>query len=301
MSRIDSLQGVTRDTFLFACLRGSKRKIQGPSQKHNFHAYPRFSSTSRKRCCRIWRNYPEFLNFITKKEEIFWSKSCTCAVVLAKNVKWKASTKEYLLVIPVTFTQFLSASERDLMIDIQKLNNTRRIDILGRFVTSVSDEGKIVLRGTWRMTVDSVNKWQALSNLPSSGTHPNSQGIRPTAAPAEGLAPGPWFNQCPARGEAKQATKLPSSFPSSCHQCSLLVSPGEAVPRPPPGPFEDERDSVWGEGWPGGGELDETMVVLFELLITAFKADLVSCFPFCVWIIKICTPIKGPQGDQTNI
>lgn len=28
------------------------------------------------------------------------------------------------------------------MIDIQKLNNTKKIDILGRFVMSVSDEGK---------------------------------------------------------------------------------------------------------------------------------------------------------------
>lgn len=228
------------------------------------------------------RKLSENFEFYTEKEEIFWSKSCTCAVVLAKNVEWKALTKEYLLGIPVAFTQFLSASKRDLIIYIQKLNNTKRIDILGRFVTSVSDEGKIVLQGTWRMTVDSVNKWQTLSSLPSSGTHPNSQGIRPTAAPAEGLAPGPWFNQCPARGEAKQATKLPSSFPSSCHQCSPLVSPGEAIPRPPSGPFEDERDSVWGEGWPRGGELDETMVVLFELLITAFKADLVSCFSVCV-------------------
>lgn len=51
-------------------------------------------------------------------------------------------------------------------------------------------------------------------------------------------------------------------------------------------------------GLPRGGELDETMVVLFELLITAFKADLLSCFSFCVWIIKIC---KGPQGEQAHI
>lgn len=170
-----------------------------------------------KRRFRVWRNYPEYLDFITKKEEHFWSKSCMCMVALVKNVKWKAFTKEYLLVIPLTFTWFISASKRDLMFDIHKLNNTKKIDILGRFVTSVSDEGKIVLRGTWRMTMDSVNKWQALSNLPSSGTHPNSWGIGPTAVPAEGLAPGPWFNHCPARGEAKQATKLPSGFPSSCH------------------------------------------------------------------------------------
>lgn len=194
MSCIDLLQGHTRGAFLFTCLRGSKIKMQGLPQKHNIHTYARF-----------WQ-----------KEENFWSKSCMCMVVLVKNVKWKAFTKEYLLVIPLTFTWFISASKRDLMIDIHKLNNTKKNWYSGQ-VCDVSDEGKIVLRGTWRMTMDSVNKWQALSTLPSSGTHPNSRGIGPTAAPAEGLAPGPWFNHCPARGEAKQATKLPSSFPSSCH------------------------------------------------------------------------------------
>lgn len=54
-------------------------------------------------------------------------------------------------------------------------------------------------------------------------------------------------------------------------------------------------------GRPRGGELDETTVVLFELLITAFKADLLSCFSSCVWIIKICSLIKGPQGEQAHV
>lgn len=218
MSHIDSLQGAAWGAFLFASLRGTKRKMQGLPQKQNVHANPSFSSASNlKRRFRIWRNYPEFLNFITKKEENFRSKSCTCTFLVAKNVKWKALTKEYLLLIPVTLTWFFSASKRDLIIDIQKLNNTKKIDIPSSSLTSVSDEGKIVLRGTLRMTVKSVNKWQAHSNLASSGTHPNTQGFGPTAAPAEGLAPGPWFNPCRARGEAMQATKLPSSFPSSCH------------------------------------------------------------------------------------
>lgn len=39
-------------------------------------------------------------------------------------------------------------------------------------------------------------------------------------------------------------------------------------------------------------------VVLFELLITVFKADLASCLPFCVWLIKICSLIKGPDGSS---
>lgn len=43
----------------------------------------------------------------------------------AWNAKGEAVTEDYLLAIPVTFTQFLSASKRDLMIDIQKLNNTK--------------------------------------------------------------------------------------------------------------------------------------------------------------------------------
>lgn len=60
-------------------------------------------------------------------EDIFLGKSCTCSVLQAKNAKREAFTEEYLLVIPVTFTQFLSASKRDLMIDIQKLNNTKKL------------------------------------------------------------------------------------------------------------------------------------------------------------------------------
>lgn len=50
-----------------------------------------------------------------------------------------------------------------------------------------------------------------------------------------------------------------------------------------------------GEGRPRGGEVDETSVVLFELLITVFKADLASCLSFCVQLIKICSLIKGPD------
>lgn len=60
----------------------------------------------------------------------------------AWNANRESVTEDCLLAIPVTFAQFLSASKRDLMIDIQKLNNTTKIDILGRFVMSVSDEGK---------------------------------------------------------------------------------------------------------------------------------------------------------------
>lgn len=47
-----------------------------------------------------------------------------------------------------------------------------------------------------------------------------------------------------------------------------------------------------------GGWVDETPVVLFELLITVFKADLASCLSLCVWLIKICALIKGPDGSS---
>lgn len=53
-----------------------------------------------------------------------------------------------------------------------------------------------------------------------------------------------------------------------------------------------------GEGWPWVGEIDETSVVPFELLITLFKADLAFCLWFCVGLIKICAPIKGPGGSS---
>lgn len=165
------------------------------AEKHIIHACPRFSPLPLQ--FKIWlleleHNFREMSpncspKSISEREENFLSKSCTCRVLQAKTIKWKAFTKGYLLVIPVTFAQFLSASKRDLMIDIQRSNNTKKIDILGRFVTSVSDEEKIVLRGSWRMTMNSVNKWQALSNLLSSGTRPNSLGIgahrRPSRRP----------------------------------------------------------------------------------------------------------------------
>lgn len=56
-----------------------------------------------------------------------------------------------------------------------------------------------------------------------------------------------------------------------------------------------------GKGGPGGGEADETEVVFFELLITAFKVDPASCPSFSVWLIKIHTLIKdlGVSSPRT--
>jgi len=42
----------------------------------------------------------------------------------------------------------------------------------------------------------------------------------------------------------------------------------------------------------------KTLVGLFELLITVFKADLASCLSFCVWLIKIWTLVKDPDGSS---
>lgn len=210
------------------------------------------------------------------------------------------------LLILFTLTEFISASKSNTILCLifsrltyYKLRFWAGIGHLWVMYLAHGRKKKLSFEGT-RMTMNSENKLQALYNIFSQGHIQTHWGLKPTAAPAEGLTPGSWFNQCPARGEAKQATKLPSSFPSSCHQCSPQVSPGEAIPRPPPGSFEDERNWVWGERWPRGGELDETLVVLFELLITVFKADLASCLLFCVWFIKICTLIKGSRWEFTR-
>lgn len=88
MSRIDSLQRVTRGTFLFAYLRGSKRKSRDFLRNTTF--MPILDSPQ----CLLnlkSEDFPEFWeiiwNFLTlslKKKNT--SQACTCTAVLAKNV-----------------------------------------------------------------------------------------------------------------------------------------------------------------------------------------------------------------------
>lgn len=98
---------------------------------------------------------------------------------------------------------------------------------------------------------------------------------------------------------SRQQSCPPAFYPPAINApCRLTQERPSLALHPPPGLFEDERNWAWGEARPRGGEADETLVVLFELLITAFKADLASCLSFCVWLIKICTTIKGPDGSS---
>lgn len=84
-----------------------------------------------------------------------------------------------------------------------------------------SEWGIWPMPGTKRARFEKLQNRLSLCNISSEGHIQAHRGQKPTAVPTEGLTPGPWFNHCPARGEAKQATKLPSSLPSSYHQCSL--------------------------------------------------------------------------------